>query len=100
MAQVPEGHTFWRAPIFVEEVVVTGFGRGSKQMGVPTANLRPEDLFSGPLKDLPLGVYFGYPLPAHLDCECCRSVCCSLMLIQFHSTTQISFQGASALRQN
>ena len=57
--QVPEAYTFSRAPIYAEEVVVTGFGRGSKQMGVPTANLKPDSLFSGPLKELPLGVYFG-----------------------------------------
>lgn len=38
--------------------VVTGFGRGSRQMGVPTANIDPvplQDVLSG----LPLGVYFG-----------------------------------------
>ena len=39
--------------------MVEGFGRGSSQMGVPTANIEP-----GPLKDrlegLPLGVYFGW----------------------------------------
>lgn len=56
---MPEGCTFSRAPIFVEEEVVTGFGRGSKQMGVPTANLQPEELFAGPLDGLPLGVYIG-----------------------------------------
>lgn len=56
---MPEGYTFGRAPIALEEEVVTGFGRGSKQMGVPTANLKPEDLFAGPLDGLPLGVYFG-----------------------------------------
>lgn len=61
--QVPAGYSFMRAPIEVEEEVVTGFGRGSKQMGTPTANLRPDALFAGPLQDLPLGVYFGY-LPA------------------------------------
>ena len=58
--KVPDGYQFSRTPISVEEVVVPGFGRGSKQLGVPTANLRPDDLFSGPLDGLPLGVYFGY----------------------------------------
>lgn len=58
--KVPEGYTFSKAPMYLEEEVVTGFGRGSKQMGVPTANLKPDDLFAGPLDGLPLGVYFGY----------------------------------------
>jgi len=45
----------------LEAPVVRGFGRGSKQMGVPTANLDPEvcggEAF---LSTLPLGVYFGW----------------------------------------
>ena len=48
-------------PIVMEGRVVEGFGRGSSQMGIPTANIEP-----GPLKDtlegLPLGVYFGWAL--------------------------------------
>jgi riboflavin kinase len=45
----------------LEAPVVHGFGRGSKQMGVPTANLAPE-LCGGEafLSTLPLGVYFGW----------------------------------------
>lgn len=39
--------------------VVTGFGRGSKLMGVPTANLDPEVL-SEQLDRMRKGVYFGY----------------------------------------
>lgn len=58
-SQVPEGFGFQGAPVVVEEEVVTGFGRGSRQMGVPTANLKPQSLFAGPLNHLPLGVYFG-----------------------------------------
>ncbi len=55
--QVPPAYLL-SAPIILEGRVVEGFGRGSTQMGVPTANIEP-----GPLKDqlegLPLGVYFG-----------------------------------------
>ena len=55
--QVPPAYLL-SAPITLEGRVVEGFGRGSAQMGVPTANIEP-----GPLKDrlegLPLGVYFG-----------------------------------------
>lgn len=58
--------------------VVTGFGRGSKQMGVPTANLDPEAL-AAELAGLHRGVYFGYArLPddvAHADwCKCVVNV--------------------------
>ena len=55
--QVPPAYLL-STPIVLEGRVVEGFGRGSTQMGVPTANIEP-----GPLKDrlegLPLGVYFG-----------------------------------------
>lgn len=39
--------------------VVEGFQRGSKQMGVPTANLLPTDV-EGTLGPHPEGVYFGW----------------------------------------
>ena len=39
--------------------VATGFGRGSKKLGVPTANL-PCSLFQQQLDDLPRGVYVGW----------------------------------------
>jgi FAD synthase len=39
--------------------VVHGFGRGSKQLGIPTANLDADAL--GPVVDaLPAGIYFGW----------------------------------------
>ena len=47
------------SPIFVEAEVVSGYGRGSKQLGVPTANLRPADV-SAETNVLPHGVYFGF----------------------------------------
>lgn len=46
-------------PIMVEGEVVAGYGRGSKQLGVPTANLRPADVGSE-TNALPHGVYFGF----------------------------------------
>ena len=39
--------------------VATGYGRGGKKLGVPTANL-PSSLFQNALKDVPTGVYFGW----------------------------------------
>ena len=39
--------------------VSEGYGRGSKKLGVPTANL-PSSLFSDRLQDVPTGVYLGW----------------------------------------
>lgn len=39
--------------------VASGWGRGGKKLGVPTANL-PESLFPAQLRDVPTGVYVGW----------------------------------------
>jgi len=39
--------------------VDSGYGRGGKKLGFPTANL-PSRLFQGALEDVPCGVYFGW----------------------------------------
>ncbi|KAL3345412.1 hypothetical protein AABB24_024399 [Solanum stoloniferum] len=39
--------------------VIKGFGRGSKVLGIPTANLSPEG-YSAILSEHPAGVYFGW----------------------------------------
>ena len=39
--------------------VSSGYGRGGKKLGIPTANL-PESLFANALLPLPAGVYFGW----------------------------------------
>jgi len=39
--------------------VATGYGRGGKKLGVPTANL-PESQFAAALSDVPTGVYCGW----------------------------------------
>jgi riboflavin kinase len=39
--------------------VATGYGRGGKKLGVPTANL-PASLFQSALEDVETGVYFGW----------------------------------------
>lgn len=62
-AQVPVGYRFSGAPLQLESQVVTGFGRGSRQLGVPTANMDPGPL-QQQLEQLPRGVYFGW---AQLD---------------------------------
>lgn len=43
-------------PVICESNVVAGYGRGSAELGIPTANV-PID---GPLDNLPTGVYFGW----------------------------------------
>jgi riboflavin kinase len=59
MLQVPTGYRLPAAPIMLASTVVTGFGRGSRQLGVPTANLDPGPL-QEQLQQLPQGVHFGW----------------------------------------
>lgn len=42
-------------PIVVDTTVTAGFGRGSSELGIPTANIPP-----GTLANLDAGVYFGW----------------------------------------
>ncbi|KAJ2722354.1 riboflavin kinase [Coemansia sp. Benny D115] len=46
-------------PLFVSGAVSRGFGRGGKQLGIPTANL-PEESVQAALRDIPVGVYLGW----------------------------------------
>ncbi|XP_037069155.1 riboflavin kinase-like [Pollicipes pollicipes] len=46
-------------PFFAAGKVVKGFGRGSKQLGIPTANF-PENVVDGLPSSVGAGVYFGY----------------------------------------
>jgi riboflavin kinase len=57
-AQVPPAFHLQSGPLRLAGDVTTGFGRGSAQLGFPTANLPPEPL-AGALAGLPSGVYFG-----------------------------------------
>ncbi|KAJ8613481.1 hypothetical protein CTAYLR_002137 [Chrysophaeum taylorii] len=45
--------------LFLRGPVARGYGRGSKKLGFPTANL-PEDMFGAAVADLPTGVYCGW----------------------------------------
>ncbi|KAK5046400.1 riboflavin kinase [Exophiala bonariae] len=45
-------------PIKLQGPVIKGFGRGSKELGIPTANIPPEGLSAYP--DLQSGVYYGF----------------------------------------
>ncbi|KAI1770402.1 riboflavin kinase [Hypoxylon cercidicola] len=47
-------------PLRMEGAVISGFGRGSKELGIPTANL-PVDAAAAPwIESIRSGVYFGY----------------------------------------
>ena len=56
--QVPVNFALPGGPLLLGGPVVSGFGRGSRQLGVPTANIDPVPL-QGTLSEMPLGVYFG-----------------------------------------
>ncbi|GFR51297.1 hypothetical protein Agub_g13659 [Astrephomene gubernaculifera] len=56
--QVPYNYRL-RSPIHLSGPVVRGFGRGSRQMGTPTANIDPEPL-TETLAGMAPGVYFGW----------------------------------------
>ncbi|RMZ89870.1 hypothetical protein DV736_g2906, partial [Chaetothyriales sp. CBS 134916] len=45
-------------PIMLSGPVIKGFGRGSRELGIPTANIPPTGLADHP--DLTTGVYFGF----------------------------------------
>ncbi|XP_070351653.1 riboflavin kinase isoform X3 [Equus asinus] len=46
-------------PYFCRGEVVRGFGRGSKQLGIPTANF-PEQVVDNLPADLSTGIYYGW----------------------------------------
>ncbi|PFH59564.1 hypothetical protein XA68_12196 [Ophiocordyceps unilateralis] len=47
-------------PLRMEGKVIAGFGRGSKELGIPTANLPVDASLTPWITDLSSGVYFGY----------------------------------------
>ncbi len=47
-------------PLFLKGEVVKGFGRGSKLLGIPTANLPWNETNSQQVQQVPLGVYVGW----------------------------------------
>ncbi|KAI9151753.1 Riboflavin kinase [Paramyrothecium foliicola] len=58
-------------PHRMEGKVISGFGRGSKELGIPTANLPVDDSVTSWISNVPSGVYFGYASlalpPSHPD---------------------------------
>lgn len=53
-------------PIHLTSCVVRGFGRGSKDLGIPTANICKENLKCRvSFDDLPCGIYWGFARVVH-----------------------------------
>ncbi|KAI2463729.1 riboflavin kinase [Annulohypoxylon bovei var. microspora] len=47
-------------PLRMEGTVISGFGRGSKELGIPTANLPVDEAAAPWIATVKSGVYFGY----------------------------------------
>ncbi|KAI1400018.1 riboflavin kinase [Hypoxylon fuscum] len=47
-------------PLRMEGAVISGFGRGSKELGIPTANLPVDEAATPWIASVSSGVYFGY----------------------------------------
>ncbi|EJT80867.1 riboflavin kinase [Gaeumannomyces tritici R3-111a-1] len=47
-------------PLKMEGKVISGFGRGSKELGIPTANLPVDEAVTPWIADIKSGVYFGW----------------------------------------
>ncbi|KAF4553131.1 Riboflavin kinase-like protein [Elsinoe fawcettii] len=57
-------------PIRLDGEVIKGFGRGSKELGIPTANLPISGLAVGGHDDLQSGVYYGWAsLSSHVSAK-------------------------------
>ncbi|XP_054358928.1 riboflavin kinase [Pongo pygmaeus] len=57
---MPRAHCIMRhLPYFCRGQVVRGFGRGSKQLGIPTANF-PEQVVDNLPADISTGIYYGW----------------------------------------
>ena len=57
--RVPDHFALQGGIRYMQGKIVTGYGRGSKKLGVPTANILPADV-EGEIAGLPSGVYFGW----------------------------------------
>ena len=49
-----------RSPIFLNGIIERGFGRGSRLLGFPTANIQITPENEKALEGMPMGVYFGF----------------------------------------
>jgi len=75
-------------PLFIRGTVVKGFGRGSKELGCPTANFSEAVVDKLP-KDLPNGIYFGL---AQVDGGAVHKMVLSMGWNPFYGNTKKSFE--------
>ncbi|KAK9380808.1 riboflavin kinase-domain-containing protein [Kockiozyma suomiensis] len=47
-------------PVYIASHVIGGFGRGSSELGIPTANIPSEDLLASAIPHGKTGIYFGF----------------------------------------
>ncbi|KAJ8096700.1 riboflavin kinase-domain-containing protein [Lipomyces tetrasporus] len=47
-------------PVFIDSHVIGGFGRGSSDLGIPTANIPPSDFLASGIPKGQTGIYFGF----------------------------------------
>ncbi|XP_071098245.1 riboflavin kinase-like [Haliotis cracherodii] len=71
-------------PHYADGEVVKGFGRGSKELGIPTANF-PEDIVEKLPADLPTGVYYGW---ANVDGGDVHKMCMSVGWNPYYKNTK------------
>lgn len=62
-------------PIFLNGVIERGFGRGSKLLGFPTANIQITPENEKALEGMPMGVYFGFGVVTPTESPRCGEEC-------------------------
>ncbi|XP_068619719.1 putative riboflavin kinase [Battus philenor] len=75
-------------PLFIEGEVVKGFGRGSKELGCPTANYSIEVVRSLP-KGLEPGVYYGW---AQVDSQAVFKMVANIGWCPFYDNKEMSIE--------
>ncbi|XP_013166192.1 PREDICTED: putative riboflavin kinase isoform X1 [Papilio xuthus] len=75
-------------PFFMEGEVVKGFGRGSKELGCPTANYSLEVVKSIP-KDMAPGVYYGW---AQVDSQMVHKMVANIGWCPFYENKEMSVE--------
>jgi len=82
-------------PVYLEGTVVHGFGRGSRDLGCPTANIDPKDVDEQLPTDFEFGIYYGWAklvdAPEGLSSELHKMVA-SVGLCPFYKNEKLSVE--------
>jgi len=73
-------------PLLLKGLVIHGFGRGSKELGIPTANL-PIERYAEELEKYPVGVYYAWGCVPSVDKGAVHKVAMSIGLNPFYNNT-------------